>query len=250
MLAKWISALPISLRYRVFVRSHPGYYFGLFEAADLARRLRIPTITAIEFGVAFGGGLLMLEQIAGVVKTRYGVDVKIIGFDTGKGLPSPGDYRDLPYAWKTGDFEMDVEGLKSRLAHAKLILGDVKTTVQSLWESSPLAPVGFISFDLDLYTSTQAALRIFDAAPAECFLPRTFCYFDDVIAPFGDTIEIHSDDVGELLAIREFNERHPDCKISHIAGLDTQLGISRRLYLKTYVAHLFQHPLYCEYIRM
>ena len=246
---KAIAALPISLRYRLFARSHPGYYFGVFEAANLARSLQVPAITAIEFGVAGGGGLLLLEKIAAIAKKRYGVEVRVFGFDSGKGLPTPIDYRDLPYVWKTGDFEMDVAALQARLTHAELIFGDVKETAAAIWENKNLPPIGFISFDLDLYTSTKAAFQIFESPTPQCFLPRTFCYFDDVIAPYGDTVEIHCDHVGELLAIREFNEMHPYIKISQIRGLESQFGITRRLYLKTYVTHFFQHPLYCQYIR-
>jgi hypothetical protein len=249
VLSKAVGALPISLRYRVFARSHPGYYFGVFEAADLARRLQIPAITAIEFGVAGGGGLLTLEKIAAIAKKRYGVEVQVVGFDSGKGLPGPADYRDLPYAWKTGDFNIDVPGLKARLAHARLILGDVRETTAALWEDKSLPPIGFISFDLDFYTSTKAAFQVFESPQPESFLPRTFCYFDDVIGPFSDTVELHCDHVGELLAIREFNESHPQIKLAHIHGLDCQFGITRRLHLKTYVAHFFQHPLYGRYLR-
>ena len=40
-------------------------------------------------------------------------------------------------------------------------------------------PVGFVAFDLDYYSSTVAALKIFDG-PHETHLPRVHCYFDDL----------------------------------------------------------------------
>jgi hypothetical protein len=45
------------------------------------------------------------------------------------------------------------------------------------------------------------AFRIF-SCPDEQLLPRICCYFDDIVS---DGHQLHCDEVGELLAIREFN---------------------------------------------
>ncbi|NIP15814.1 MAG: hypothetical protein GWM88_14255 [Pseudomonadales bacterium] len=37
----------------------------------------------------------------------FGVDIEIWGFDSGKGLPAPKDYRDLPYIRQEAFFEFD-----------------------------------------------------------------------------------------------------------------------------------------------
>ena len=56
--------------------------------------------------------------------------------------------------------------------------GLVEQTVAEFIGRRP-APVGFVSFDLDLYSSTVSALRTFEADP-ELILPRVLCYFDDI----------------------------------------------------------------------
>src|SRR5215207_985617 len=50
------------LLYNTLDRPHYGY--GLLKAAELARRLGYARISAIEFGVAGGNGLLSLERHA------------------------------------------------------------------------------------------------------------------------------------------------------------------------------------------
>lgn len=50
-------------------------------------------ISAIEFGVDGGNGLLAMENIAQEVEKEVPVEFEIYGFDTGSGLPEPIDYR-------------------------------------------------------------------------------------------------------------------------------------------------------------
>jgi hypothetical protein len=226
------------LQVRSITRSQYG--FGLLEAGRLAARLGIPRISAIEFGVAGGNGLLALEDHARRVTRETGVEIDIYGFDSGGGLPQPVDYRDMPYAWEQGFYAMDVEKLKARLKSSKLVLGDVRETVPSFGEANP-APVGFISFDLDYYSSTMAALQVLDL-PFENLLPRVFCYFDDVA---GGPRICYNKFTGELLAIDEFNEAHPDRKLARIAGLRHNFRTLPVLWHEQiYVAHLFKHPQY------
>jgi hypothetical protein len=63
----------------------------------------------------------------------------------------------------------------------------------------PPYPVGFVAFDLDYYSSTTVAFRVFEKE----HLPRVHCYFDDTIWPES---AYHNEYIGELCAIREFNE--------------------------------------------
>jgi hypothetical protein len=63
----------------------PNYGFGLFHTARLAEKLGESEITAIEFGVAGGNGLVALEHHAGSLEAETGVRTIIFGFDTGKG---------------------------------------------------------------------------------------------------------------------------------------------------------------------
>ena len=216
------------------------YGFGLLQAGRLAARLGIPRISAIEFGVAGGNGLLALEDHARRVHRETGVEIDVYGFDSGSGLPPPDDYRDMPYAWEQGFYAMDEEKLRKRLSSAKLLIGDVRDTVQSFGDSNP-APIGFISFDLDYYSSTTAALRVLDL-PFENLLPRVFCYFDDVA---GGPAYCYNEFTGELLAINEFNQSHDDRKLARIAGLRHNFRTLPALWHEqTFVAHLFKHPQY------
>lgn len=226
------------LRLRSITRSQYG--FGLLQASRLAARIGIPRISAIEFGVAGGNGLLALEDHASRVTRETGVEIDIYGFDSGSGLPAPDDFRDMPYAWEEGFYAMDVEKLERRLRCAKLVIGDVRDTVQHFGDTNP-APIGFISFDLDYYSSTVAALRVLDL-PFASLLPRVFCYFDDVA---GGPAYCYNEFTGELLAIKEFNQSHADRKLARIAGLRHNFrSLPVLWHEQIYVAHLFQHPQY------
>ena len=54
--------VPTRVRYGIWSRPH--YAYGVFAAAKLARRLGYSGVSAVEFGVAGGNGLLALEEIA------------------------------------------------------------------------------------------------------------------------------------------------------------------------------------------
>jgi hypothetical protein len=215
---------------------YPQYLWGTMCAAELAAGLGYERITVIEFGVAGGTGLLELERIAAWVARRSGVAIDVAGFDTGTGLPQPQDYRDLPNLWREGDYSMDPERLRSRLKSAQLLLGPVAETIEELIAAAP-APVGFVSFDLDLYSSTVDAFAIFRAA-AELVLPRVVCYFDDIIG-FS-----HGDFTGERLAISEFNAAHEARKLSQLYGLRYVVYQERWWTESMYMLHCFEHPRY------
>lgn len=189
----------LRLKYDIFPR--PVYAYGIYHAAEMAQRMGLKSVSVIEFGVGAGRGLLMMERLADEVERIFGVTIEIYGFDTGAGLPPPTDYRDLPFMWAEGDFRMDVEGLKRTLRRAKMILGDVEETLRTK-KPENMSPIGFISFDLDYYSSTVKAFRIFDTA--DDLLPRVLCYFDDVTGT--------NRFIGELLAIDEFNARNTNKK--------------------------------------
>jgi hypothetical protein len=220
------------------------YAFGVKQAVSLASKLKLPKVSVIEFGVAGGGGLLALESYAAEFGKRAGIEVEVYGFDTGFGLPQPSDYRDLGYVWKRGHYQMDVDGLKARLKTAKLLLGDVRDTVGEFLQTER-APIGFISFDLDYYSSTAAAFRVFEA-PDLLLLPRIVCYFDDVVS---DGHQLHCDQVGELLAIREFNQRGTGRDTLAPFGLmNAGLLFPAVWTQQLWVYHRFGHPSYNTYI--
>lgn len=235
----------VDLRVDFGIFSRPHYAYGLYSSAKLAKQLGLPAISAIEFGVAGGRGLVAMEQLAAEIGAHFGVRIFVTGFDTGQGMPSPKDYRDLPYVWGTGFYAMDEEKLRKRLAPTTgLILGDVEQTVVRWTAAGLQAPLGFISFDLDYYSATKTAFRILEVPDSE-LLPRVFCYFDDIIVP---ETACHNEYTGELCAIREFNEDHADRKICPIHMLRHNRIHQERWNDQIYVLHSFKHPLYCKNI--
>ncbi|GAC1453981.1 MAG: hypothetical protein PVSMB6_09140 [Steroidobacteraceae bacterium] len=217
VLGLW-SRVPLgSVQTRVLYGVFPyaQYAYGVYWSAMSAARLGIPRISVMELGVAGGRGLLALERASAEIERDLGVGIDVFGFDSGEGLPEPCDYRDLPHIWGHGFYEMNVPKLRARLTRAQLLLGEVGETTRHWLQSGTHAPIGFVGFDLDYYSSTRSALALFEGAEAT-HLPRVYCYFDDVAAT---DLGCMNDQVGELLAIREFNEQHTDRRISRIEQL-------------------------------
>ncbi|MGE3818785.1 MAG: hypothetical protein AB7I30_05070 [Isosphaeraceae bacterium] len=232
---------PTRLRYEAVPR--PNYGYCVYHGARLAQRLGHPRISVLEFGVAGGGGLIALEDHAAEVSKVVGVEIDVYGFDTGAGLPAPEDYRDLPYHWQAGFFAMDRQALEAKLRRAKLIYGDIRQTVHDFVAQHKPAPVAAVMHDMDYYSSTAAALSLFDADPA-AFLPRVFCYFDDVI---GSEIELYSDYTGQRLAIEDFNRAHPTKKVAKNYHLVSR-EIVKTWYHQIFIYHHFDHPEYNRFI--
>jgi hypothetical protein len=217
----------------------PHFLWGVLQGACLAKAVGIDRVSVMELGVAGGNGLISLERVAEKIEGILEVKIDVYGFDTGAGLPKSQDHRDLPNLWAESAFPMDFQKLKQRLKRAQLLLGLVQESIPRFIDSTP-APVAFVSFDLDYYSSTMQAFKLLEADPA-LLLPRIHCYFDDII---GFTF---SDYNGERLAIREFNDSHRMRKISPIYGLKYLLPASQRQEAwveQFYMAHIFDHDLY------
>ncbi len=54
-------------------------------------------MTVVELGVAGGNGLLSMSEHACTIQQELGVEIIVIGFDAGTGLPESNDPRDLKY---------------------------------------------------------------------------------------------------------------------------------------------------------
>jgi hypothetical protein len=218
-----------------------NYTWSVIHAASIAARTGRERISVLEFGVAGGNGLVALERAAEAAEADLDVGIDVIGFDTGEGLPPPRDNRDAPFLMDGGDFPMEVDELRSRLDRAELVLGDVRETIPGFL-AAPLAEIGFISFDLDYYSSTRDALAILAADPTH-LMPRILCYFDDTHGyPWGDFN-------GARLAIEEYNGAPGPRKLAQIHGLRYLLPASEREVRwpeAMYVAHAFDHPAYAE----
>lgn len=236
---------PFQLRLAYDIFPHYAYYaYGIYYAALMASRLGLRRISSIEFGVAGGNGLVAMEKISEQVENETGVKVEVYGFDTGSGLYAPADFRDEPYVYQSGNYGMDKAALESRLSSAKLLLGDVKDTVPEFREQASHATIGFVSFDLDYYSATTDALKIFTGGD-DILLPRVLCYFDDTI---GLDLELHNEWTGVLLAIAEFNKCRGSQKIAPINGLSSKRVVPARWNQQMYALHSFEHPLYNQYI--
>lgn len=222
----------------------PHYAYSIHEAAKLAKQLGLAKFSIVEFGVAGGNGLVAMEKIAAKIEKALDIGIEIYGFDAGGGLPEPIDYRDLPYEYGVGQYAMDEAKLRTRLGRAKLILGDVKDTMPDFFETHTPAPIGFVAIDLDFYSSTVEALKIFDAEP-ENLLPRVFCYLDDVVGP--DWV-LSNEWVGELLAVKEFNDNHKRRKIGPIYGLGHKRVVRSNWNDTLFAFHDFDHALYNTYV--
>ena len=142
------------------------------------------------------------------------VRFKVYGFDTGAGMPPPTSYRDHPELYQKGNFPMRRDILERSLPpNAQLVIGEVRATVGPfLQQVSAAAPIGFVSINVDYYSSTREALSVFDGR-AEQYLPRTMVYLDDLEHPS------HNSWCGERLAIREFSDEHDLRKIEQHAFL-------------------------------
>ena len=219
-----------------------NYTWSLLQATHLAKVLGYESISAVEFGVAGGNGLVAMEKAAELIEPIHGVKIEVHGFDTGEGLPAPKDYRDLPNLYAESDYKMDVPKLKARLTRAKLHLGEIADTLGPFLEASH-APVGFVGCDVDYYSSTVDCFKLFEGS-YDSLLPRVHIYFDDIMGT--SCCEF----TGQRLAINEFNDAHAKRKIGEIPGLRyflTPHFAAQQWSEMIYMLHAFDHPKYNQY---
>jgi hypothetical protein len=214
-----------------------NYAYGMLRAADLARFVGKRAVTVCEFGVATGNGLMNMVEVAGLIRAETGVEIRVVGLDTGEGLPSIGDYRDHPELWSTGDFAMtNKEELRKRVAgRAELIFGDIEDTVDGFVDSlDESAPLGFVAVDVDIYSGTKSALRSLLGRP-ELYTPGVSMYCDDVRFFFANRW------CGELRAIEEFNEESSMRKIDVDRSLADRPSKFDPWYQSMFVCHVLDH---------
>ena len=138
---------------------------------------------------------------------------------------------------------MDRERLSALLPpNCRLILGPVDETVPEFVGGAltPSAPLGFVAFDLDYYSSTKQALVLLaDPDPAKYLFTPTL-YFDDIVLPY------YCDWAGELLAISEFNSEQPMRKIQQYRFLRSRRIFKNARWIdQIFILHLFDHPRLC-----
>lgn len=223
--------------------TRPQHAYALFQAAEQAVALGYKTISVIEFGVAGGNGMVSLEKHTALISQFLDIKFEIYGFDTGEGLPELEGYKDVMHQWKKGAFPMDVERLRKRLTRSTLVLGNVRETIGDFYAKYNPAPVGAIFFDLDLYSSTKDALKIFETKP-DNLLPRVRCYFDDLL---GSEVALTNEFMGEKLAISEYNIKSEHRKITPVYHLHGK-SFRKKWYLKAFAHHSYDHLRYNEFI--
>ncbi|MDP6785643.1 MAG: hypothetical protein QF830_03895 [Rhodospirillales bacterium] len=213
----------------------PEYGYCIYKAAMLAKSLNHSRISIVELGVAKGQGLRSIEKHIDNIKREFDLDFDVFGFGLEEGLPKPEDYQDMPFKWWEGGYEMNPDSLKKELKHTKLVLGDVKETSKTFFDVYPdAAPIGAVFFDLDYYSSTRDSFELF--RDAENYLPRVFCVFDDILGT--------NEFIGELKAIKEFNDAHPKKKFAKPYGLFAE---RRQVWNeKIFTFHDFDHHQYNE----
>ncbi len=202
----------------------------------MAASLGYERASVLELGVAGGNGLVYLESIKSEVERLSGVTIEIYGFDTTEGLPEPRSYKDLPYKWKQGFYNMDVDALLTKLECSKLVIGDVAETSKTFFDEYDPAPICAVMHDMDFYSSTKDALRLFDCDDSR-ILPRFYCYFDDTV---GGVDEMYTEFVGQRLAISEFNAEHEDAKIGipfHLRAINTSRNWPQKIWIYSRFSH-------------
>jgi len=231
-------------KFDYLVKERPHYFYCVWNGALLAKKLGYNKISVIEFGVAGGNGLVLLEKYAEEIGKKFKIDIEVYGFDTGKGLPKLEDYRDMQYNWDEGFFSIDIELLRKKLHKAKLVIGDVKETVKTFFSEYNPAPIAAVMHDMDYYSSTKVAMNIFENEDG-FFLPRIFNYFDDING--NNSLFCCSDYTGERLAINEFNQEHTLMKFSAAYNLIARAGIET-WYRQIFILHKFNHVKYNDYV--
>jgi hypothetical protein len=215
-----------------------NYAYGVLRAADLARFLGKTRATVCEFGVSTGNGLLNMIELAELVGAATGVEIRVIGLDTGEGLPTIDGYKDHPEIWSVSDFNMtNKEDLRRRVkGRAELIFGDIKDTVGDLVASlDELAPLGFISVDVDIYSGAKSSLKALLGKP-ELYAPAVSIYCDDVRFFFANRW------CGELRAIEEFNDENLLRKIDQDRSFPGHRpALDHGWYESMFVCHVLDH---------
>ncbi|MBB4611577.1 hypothetical protein [Sphingomonas yabuuchiae] len=219
------------------------YAFGLQQAFAFAakerERLGIKRLVFIEFGVASGAGLMNLCRVGAALGRHHDMPFRCIGFDAGSGMPAPVDYRDHPEKYLDGDFEPHDQAALDRAlpSNASVLYGPITERLSDLRDIlEPGDFIGFVSIDVDYWSSTTDALRLFDADDFP-FLPRLPVYLDDV-----NNID-HHQFAGELLAVDEFNRDRLHRKVVKMNGLRNWRLFKNALWLdQMYWMLDLQHP--------
>ena len=209
------------------------YPMGLAHGVLQALYSGYTKITAIEFGVGTGGSFRNLLKAAEYYRQQFNIEIEIYGFDNGTGLPDPiPGYKDHPEIWSQGQFVApNLEVWQTQLPPwAHFVVGDINKTISKFKEkfAQDDSKIAFVSVDVDYYSSSAAAFKIFEM-PATCYVPAVPIHMDDIIS-----LITFSKYAGQELAINEFNDAHELRKLERKDHFRIQ---------NFHVCHIFDHPI-------
>ena len=216
----------------------PHYAYCVYIAALRAKQLNLKNVSVIEFGVANGRGLIAMGKYANFISKKLKININVYGFDSGSGMPENLNFKDHPELYVQGDFPMqDKNKLISILPeNTQLILTDLNTNE---WVNciDLNAPIGFVSIDVDYYSSTIKILQCFKEINSNLILPNCLFYFDDI------HLDNHNIKQGELLAINEFNNTTENRILDwYYVRLKNQFMFNNELWLiKIYQLQVLDH---------
>jgi hypothetical protein len=217
----------------------PNYAFGIWLATIQAAKLGITKLSIVEFGVAGGEGLLNLCDICSKFSASTDIKFDIFGFDSEIGMPPLLDFRDHPEIWQEGQFFSDHNLIRGKLpANATLFSGNIKSTLPNFIRNhlTPSSPLGFVSIDVDLYSSAKDCFHVFEKENPLCYLPTSIVYIDDI----NDLLTLNNY-AGEALAISEFNLNNKTRKLDMMAI--RQNHPPRGWHDHIYGLHVLDHPI-------
>ncbi len=171
----------------------------------------------IEFGVSSGSTLVLIDRIAkNLLTQRQKMDYQIFGFDSFEGMPEPtgkdkyahADDNEPGVKFTKGQFAASKEGVMQRLKDRGVNID--KVHLVEGWFDQVLTPnlrtelglnqASLINIDCDFYESTVVALDWCEPLMQQ----GTIINFDDYYCYKG------SPDHGEMLAFKEFLDKHTD----------------------------------------
>lgn len=224
----------------------PNYAWIMYHAGELASRLGYDSVSVLEFGVAGGNGLKGMEEISIEISAIHGIEIEVYGFDVGSGFPQYDDWRDQQFHYVPGDYKSDLDGVRDRLDHAELIEGRVENTTDVFFDEYDPAPVAAAGFDVDMYSSTRAALEVFERSDSSRTLPRAFLYFDEAVNPWTNPQVGISEHVGIYAAVEEFNATHEARKIGRLEFAMDEYLLTHLQLEKMFMYYDSEHPAYTD----
>jgi hypothetical protein len=126
---------------------------------------------------------------------------------------------------------MDESALPKKLrSNTTLVIGNIRDTLPE-YLPRIREPIGFLSVDVDIYSSTRDILEMF-LSQNRRMLRHVYMYCDDVDLMFTHRF------AGELLAIEEFNCANYGVKIDQWRGIDKQRPFPEAAWLnRMFIAH-------------